>query len=263
MSASQAHAYLREHRAHDARALIQAWREAAKGTGFRVRNLAKKDGYPLIQVSNRVQSEEPGFYVSTGIHGDEPAAPWGLLDWFKREGYRKIEDRAILLFPCLNPLGLVENHRVDGEGNDLNRLFDLENLCPVRQVREAVAGKQFQLALCLHEDYDAQGAYLYDLNRTGDDSTARAMLRRATTRRIFPDQRARIDGRKAEEGVIFRRRLDKRTIPGWPEAVFLFFEGHAERTLTFETPSEYSLPDRVEVQRRFLDAACRWCAANR
>ncbi len=262
MPESRALTYLRQHRSHDARALIRCWRQAVKGTPFRLQTLGTKDGYPLIQITNRQKrpSDKPGLYVSAGIHGDEPAPPWGLLDWFERGGYAKLGERPLLLFPCLNPLGLVENRRGDGEDRDLNRLFDQCDLSPIREVRQSIAQRRFQLALCLHEDYDAQGAYVYDLNRQGDIASARTLLQRASTRQIPLDGRTRIDGRKADQGVLFRRRLDLRTVPGLPEAVFLYLNGYADRTLTFETPSEFSLPHRIEVHSRFLDAACAWCS---
>ena len=82
MAEPRGYNYLRQHRAHDVRALLRAWRKAIKGTPFQVATPGKKDGFPLIQVGNGKPSDLPGFYVSTGIHGDEPAPPWGLLEWF-------------------------------------------------------------------------------------------------------------------------------------------------------------------------------------
>ncbi len=252
---------LLRHGAHDVRALLKGWRRAVRGTDFRMRTLGEKDGHPLVVIfRHRDVADCPGFYVSTGIHGDEAAAPWGLLKWFESGGHRSLGNRPVAFFPCLNPLGLKENQRGDGEGRDLNRIFDQETVSPVAEVRAWVEGcSRFRLAVCLHEDYDAQGAYLYDLNRDGDDHSGRALLLRSVNRRIPVDGRGWIDGRRSDQGVIFRRRLDRRRIPGLPEAVYLFLERHAERTVTFETPSEFSLLDRVEVHRRFLVVASRWC----
>jgi murein peptide amidase A len=259
MAEPRGYNYLRQHRAHDVRALLRAWRKAIKGTPFQVAIPGKKDGFPLIQVGNGKPSDLPGFYVSTGIHGDEPAPPWGLLEWFLQGGYKPLGNRPILLFPCLNPLGITENHRVDGKGRDLNRIFDQVKVSPIREVRAAVKGLLFHTAICLHEDYDAQGAYLYDLNRTGSDATGRALLAKATNKRLPIDGRKRIDGRKAKDGVLYRQRLDMRNIPGLPEAVFFYVNKLAERTLTFETPSEFALTDRIDAHRRFLTAAARAC----
>lgn len=258
MPKSRPLASLRQHRAHDVRELHRQWREAVKGTPFRVTKIGEKDGFPLLQVWNpKASGDLPGFYVSTGIHGDEPAPLWGLLEWFLNEGYAPLGDCPVLLFPCLNPLGVVENHRVDGEGRDLNRIFDQTDVSPIREVRRAIDGRQFHTAICLHEDYDARGAYLYDLNRLGSDVESRALLKKATSKRLPIDNRCRIDGRPANEGVIYRRQFDRRRVPGMPEAVYFFVNRLAERTLTFETPSEFCLTDRIEAHCRFLTAAAR------
>ena len=259
METPRGHDYLRQHRAHDVRGLLSAWRKAVKGTPFRVTTVGKKDGFPLVQVSNGKPSDLPGFYVSSGIHGDEPAPLWGLLEWFLQAGYKPLGNRPIILFPCLNPLGITENRRVDGEGRDLNRIFDQVKVSPIREVRAAVDGLYFHTAICLHEDYDAQGAYLYDLNRTGSDTVGRALLAKATSKRIPVDGRKRIDGRIAKNGVLFRQRIDLRNVPGMPEAVFFYTSNLAEQTLTFETPSEFSLSDRITAHKRFLTAAARTC----
>jgi hypothetical protein len=259
MAAPRGHDYLRQHRAHDVRGLLSGWRKAVKGTPFRVTTVGKKDSFPLIQVSNGKPSDQPGFYVSTGIHGDEPAPLWGLLEWFLQGGYKPLGDRPILLFPCLNPLGITENRRFDGDGRDLNRIFDQVKVSPIREVRAAVHSMHFHIAICLHEDYDAQGAYLYDLNRAGSDAVGRSLLEKATSKRIPIDERKRIDGREAKHGVLYRQRLDLRNIPGLPEAVFLFTDRLADRTLTFETPSEFCLTDRITAHKRFLTAAARIC----
>jgi len=43
---------------------------------------AEADGYPLIVVeSARPDPEVPSFYLSAGIHGDEPAPVEALIRW--------------------------------------------------------------------------------------------------------------------------------------------------------------------------------------
>ena len=182
----------------------------------------------------------------------------------RRDGAGRVEgDKVAALQPRVEGLGLGhqlglvldewQHRRLDG------REARVEAQQPVREVRAAVKGLLFHTAICLHEDYDAQGAYLYDLNRTGSDATGRALLAKATNKRLPIDGRKRIDGRKAKDGVLYRQRLDMRNIPGLPEAVFFYVNKLAERTLTFETPSEFALTDRIDAHRRFLTAAARAC----
>ncbi len=69
----------------------------------------------------------------------------------------------LMILPCLNPWGLVNNQRTDQHGRDLNRLFDRANLAPIRELKRLLAGWQFDFGLSLHEDFDARGIYGYEL----------------------------------------------------------------------------------------------------
>src|SRR5262249_44058659 len=58
-------------------------------------------------------------YISTGIHGDEPAGPLAALRLLQEN--RWPEHFEIVFCPCLNPIGFAANTRTNGEGIDLNR----------------------------------------------------------------------------------------------------------------------------------------------
>ena len=64
------------------------------------------------------------------------------------------------LVPCLNPWGLVNNRREAADGTHLNRVFDRDSNLPVGALKKVLAGRRFDLAFTLHEDYDANGLYL-------------------------------------------------------------------------------------------------------
>lgn len=251
----EAIAFLRSHRAHDFDQFTKAWKEALRGTGYALKTIGNVDDFPIHMVSNKVKGQG-GLYVSAGIHGDEPAGPWGLLEWFKQGGHRRFAEVPLVILPCLNPFGLRHNSRGNAKNQDLNRLFNKSTHSPISEVRAMLEGRKFRLGICLHEDFDGQGIYLYDLNNSEDQTSARHLLFHAASLQLPIDQRSEIDGRKSQGGVISRRKADLEKIPGLPEAVFLFLRGHVERSLTFETPSEFSFYDRVQAQKRFLDHAC-------
>ena len=48
-------------------------------------------------------------YISTGIHGDEPAGPLAALQLLGDDQWP--DDAEIVLLPCLNPVGFVSNQR--------------------------------------------------------------------------------------------------------------------------------------------------------
>ena len=62
---------------------------------------------------------EKRIYLSSGIHGDEPAGPLAMHDLVRRDSWP--ENAEIVLFPCLNPTGFRNNSRENAEGIDLNR----------------------------------------------------------------------------------------------------------------------------------------------
>ena len=115
-----------------------------------------------------------------------------------------------------------------------------------------VGRRRFALSLCLHEDYDGQGCYLYEL--TSRQGSISEHILRETSRILPTDTRKRIDGRVARNGVIMRRLPPD--LPGYPEAIMLHYLG-APVALTFESPSEFCLTDRIAVQRQFIESAIK------
>ncbi len=185
----------------------------------------------------------PSLYLSAGIHGDEPAATEGLIEWAESET-KFLRSTNVLIFPCLNPWGLLWNSRLDEKGRDLNRLYHLTNVPRITAQKRLIRGRQFDLAIAMHEDYDATGIYLYEI--PGESPHLGEKILSAASRSLPIENRKTVEGRPCRGGLI-RRNVRPETIPEHPEAFFLHF-GHSKRTLTFETPSEFSIHDRVNAQ---------------
>src|SRR6266404_3911306 len=60
-------------------------------------------------------------YISTGIHGDEPAGPLAVRQLLQENQWPA--DLSIRLCPCLNPTGFALHRRENDEGTDLNREY--------------------------------------------------------------------------------------------------------------------------------------------
>ncbi len=253
----------RAHRVHDYRHLIARWRRVARTAGLTVEAFARAGEYPLycVRTPDRL-SRDGGLYVSTGIHGDEPAGPEALVQWAEATlpAFARVNPALpLLILPCLNPWGLVNNRRSDDRGRDLNRLFDRSNLTPVRELKRLLLGRRFGFGLSLHEDFDAQGIYGYELNEHPPDWGV-ALLQAAS--RVIPlDPRRRIDGRVFKGSLMFRRGRFHR-IPVHAETVYLHLQGHATHTFTFETPSEFALAERVRAHRLVIEASVKLLRAQ-
>ncbi len=242
------------HRAHDYRHLIERWRAVARRADVPLRRLVTVDGYTHFFLRTPALTESGGSYVSAGIHGDEVAATEGLIAWAEKHT-RRLAKLPLLLLPCLNPWGLVRNVRSNAAGVDLNRSFHREDLPLIHAMQEVTEGRQFAAALMLHEDYDGQGVYLYEIQRV-QPYWGEALL--AAARAHLPtDPRTRIDGRKVTGGI-YRRRMDRKRFNriGYPEAIWLH-QKHSARTFTVETPSEFALEHRVAAQVAMLEEMVR------
>ena len=244
--------WLLGHRAHDVAWIHRRWKAVAKAARLRTVVTHEAAGFPVPCFTTR-RSEPGALYISAGVHGDEPGAVMGLLVWAEANLARLAAGNAVI-FPLFNPVGLALNTRVDSEGRDLNRSFHDMSLPHISTWRAAVEGLDARLAICLHEDYDAVGNYCYELNHDFQELLADRFL--GECEHLIPrDPRRTIEGTRANGGVIRRKRIP--VLPGLPEAIALY-HGIARATLTFETPSEYSLAIRARAQARFVESAWRF-----
>lgn len=233
------------HRAHDYPALIKRWRSVARKVGGRLDVLCEADGFELVFMRIGTGNEIDA-YISAGIHGDEAGSTEGFVTWAEQK-LPSWRHASLILFPCLNPWGLTLNNRYNQGGADLNRCFDHPELPMVNAVRRVLADTRITACLALHEDYDAQGIYLYE-SPAAQPFWGEAIIE-AASQSIPVDPRGRIDLGRSRGGIM-RPRFDSRkhaALGGLPEAVYLQ-QNHTRRTITFETPSELGLDLRVKAQ---------------
>jgi predicted deacylase len=240
---------LPHHSCHDYKGLIRRWREFARGNSLIMEPFTKVGADYVYTLRTPKRRQGPSIYLSAGIHGDEPASTEGLLLWARRNP-GQLERARLRLFPCLNPWGLVANTRHDEHGADLNRQFNRGQHPLVKAWRAVLGEDQYDLAVALHEDYDGQGIYVYevvhpDLIEARPDWTAR--LLEATSPFLPTDLREEIDGHPAEAGRISPRKVPKALRKAMPESLYLR-NHHTRHSFTIETPSEFSLDDRVNAQ---------------
>jgi protein MpaA len=239
----------------DIRAGLRAAETAAHQHGWASEIFHETAGFKLPALHRkseaRIQKPAARIYISTGIHGDEPAGPLAALKLIREN--RWPADAEIFLLPCLNPLGFTLNRRENAEGRDLNR--DYRQL-RATEVRAHIAWLErqpvFALYLCLHEDWESRGFYLYEQNPDAQPSLAEAIV--TAVQKVCPiDTSEIIEGRSARNGVI-RPNLQPLERPDWPEAFYLI--SHKSRLgYTLEAPSDFPLPVRVNALAAAVHAA--------
>jgi murein peptide amidase A len=198
----------------------------------------------LTRRASTSTASNPAFriYISTGIHGDEPAGPLAVERLLVENRWPTSVD--LWLCPCLNPVGFQMNRRENAEGMDLNRQYQHPASPEIAShVRWLSRQPAFDLCLCLHEDWESHGFYVYELNPDNQPSLAPDMIERVA--KVCPiDPSDIIEGRPASGGII-RPDADPRSRPDWPEAFYLLT--HKTRlSYTLEAPSDYPLSVRVD-----------------
>lgn len=242
------------HHVHDYGRLVQRWKKIARACDLKLEPFAQAGDFTLycLQTRPAAEGKRGGLYASAGIHGDEPAPPEALAQWAEMHlpAIARAEELPVFIVPCLNPFGLTNNQRTDAANSDLNRLFREEDVTPIRELKARLQGRKFDLALTLHEDFDAQGIYIYELRGMG--ASWGTELLETVKDIVAIEPRRQIDGRKFKGGLLsLGFSLGK--VPGYPEAIWLYRQ-HARRVYTFETPSEFSLAQRVRAQVRLIEA---------
>jgi murein peptide amidase A len=192
---------------------------------------------------SRITPHGSRIYISAGIHGDEPAAPLAALRLLQENNWPA--DAEIFLLPCLNPVGYTRNTRENADGVDLNRDYRHPQCASTRaHIAWLKRQPKFDLYLCLHEDWEANGFYLYEQNPENKTSLAQPMIE--AVRAVCPIDHAEIiEGREAHGGII-RPNIAPAERPQWPEAVWLLVQ-KARQGYTLEAPSDFELSVRVNA----------------
>jgi predicted deacylase len=239
---------------HDVDWVHRRVRELGEAKGLRLEVFHAAESDPVLSLHSPGPDAGRRVYLSAGLHGDEPAGVLALLLWL--EGFERWRGRfAFDIFPCLNPWGLRRNLRTDSAGVDLNRAYGGNGSHALITAHETfiAANAGYDLALLLHEDYDACGAYIYEV--TAEPELWSTHLLAAARPHCPVDPRPQIEESEAAQGVIavdLTGELDTREF----EAAHLFHCG-SRRVLTVETPSELDLFQRAQAHLGMIESGLR------
>lgn len=207
---------------------------------------------PLVVLVREVSVDAPKLYLSAGIHGDEPAGVLAILEALQQNLFP--ERLNCYIFPMLNPQGLAASKRENAMGIDLNRDYlrqqGYETKCHIAWLD--ICDVQYDLALHLHEDWEAVGSYIYAAGEGASLDRAQKILA-AVEPFCGIDYSPEIDEWKAKDGVI-KPPLEMKDREDWPETFHLLTK-HTKQDYTIETPSEQNLSQRVQAQLAAIRAA--------
>ncbi len=203
----------------------------------------------------------PAVTLASGMHGDEPAAPWALLSLVAD---RLLDERfAYRIWPCINPSGYAAHTRANAEGHDINRSFSRGGTTPEsRAIITANRDRRFALSVDLHEDFEAHGFYGFEPLAPGAQPRYAAAAVAAVEAAGLPIQdladisfdlgsppEARACQTIGHGTVTVDAREESRYFSsGLPMSLFLLRQACAT-ALTFETPMLRPWNERIAMHR--------------
>lgn len=242
--------------------LEHSWKSLRGRGDMRVREVACEGAARTLLCAEIGDHTRPCIHIAAGVHGDEPAAPWAL---FSLAADGLLDPRfAYRVWACTNPSGYQAGTRHNAEGHDINRSFSKGGKTPeARAMITSNRDRKFALALDLHEDFECEGFYCYEIPIEGTAPIGRAVIRAlddaglpvATLEKGFdlayppditpPIERGHVMPSMALEETFGDRR---------PLSPFMLRHA-AQRALTFESPSAFAWETRIATHRVAVAAA--------
>ena len=225
--------------------------ESLNSSYTRIETVGVVDDYPLHRVSlEDGLGVKKNILITGGIHGDEPAGPASVLRFLERDNTHLLQRFKFLILPCINPYGYVHNTRKNKRDLDLNRLFEETGIAEVDIVKETIEGQRFHFCIDFHEDWEAEGVYLYEAQRNerwiGPEITCQI------------EKIGRIDGGAGESDLPIADGVFQ-VDPAWGDAGLApyLFHFSADHVMICETPTSWHLDQRTAAHLAALDAALK------
>jgi len=198
--------------------------------------------YPLYRVALENSGASRTILLTAGVHGDEPAGIEAVLHLLENERSEILEQFSFLIVPCVNPNGYVHNTRENGEGIDINRSFETDDVDEVRLIKDLLQGQQVDCFVDLHEDWEATGFYLYE-GRRNKQWIGRDII--ATVEAIGPIDPNGDSDEDETDAPLARGVFEVAAAWGTVGLAPYVLKYHAPHVLIFETPTSWKMETRV------------------
>jgi protein MpaA len=228
--------------------------------GARVREIACVNAPRTLLCVELGDASAETIALSAGVHGDEPAGPWALIDLLESDA---LDPRfAYRIWPCTNPSGYAAGTRANVEGMDVNRTFGRGGTSPEsRAILTSNRDRTFALAIDLHEDCDSAGFYCYEY---ANGALGRAVVA-AVEERGLPVEAMHTGydlgfvlaegAAQFERGMVLADPVREAEALGALSYTLALRRRAARQVLTLESPSQAAWDVRLAIHRTAVMAA--------
>ncbi len=136
--------------------------QAARAEHVHVEPYGVGPGEPLLCARVAAVPDAPTALLTAGVHGDEPAGVEAAMRFLETLVAANTRSLGWLVAPCVNPSGYAAGTRENADGADINRAFDQDPTPESTALKELLADRRFVFAVDFHEDWEADGFYMYE-----------------------------------------------------------------------------------------------------
>jgi len=245
---------------------IDAWRgelaECAQAGDWRLQELGPVLGQslPLLR-TGQVRAGAPRLLIASGFHGEEPAGPWGVIEFMRTLPEALAGQVDLSLLPLVNATGFVAGTRFNAQGENPNRGYgahadgDLPSIEGLRLI--ANIGRLLPLAtdglLACHEDVELSHTYAYTYEHRPDPGPFSRMLVATAAAHFDLHPDGVVDECPISDGLVYNR-FDG-SFECW------FSEQGVPLAACIETPGQHDFTRRVRAQATLMRAFVEHVAA--
>jgi hypothetical protein len=226
----------------------------AAGRGFELETLGTACAEPLLMLRGGANHPSaPRLLVASGFHGEEPAGPWGVLEFLETADQELLSRVRLTVLPLVNVTGFRAGTRFNLHGENPNRGYlGLPGENPSHEGQLLLAHPALLLEaardglLTCHEDVLLSHGYVYGNERAAAPGAFSRMLLAANAAHfpVHPD--GTVDGCPITGGIVFNHHDG--SFESW------LMELGIARAACVETPGQHPIERRIAAQRAMIEA---------
>lgn len=204
-------------------------------------------GNEIFYCKKYFDDKKPYVGILSGLHGNEPAGPEAMFDFFLKHLSTANNDVNLFLMPLLNPHGFNRFIRKDANNTDMNRQWDKTSRKLIKNLKKLFLDQNFDLVISLHEDPNVDGFYVYGGRYIkGEKLEAIASI---LEKFMKPIKDGEIYGDPVFKGMVEDGNEDK---PKHKKSLEFFFDKNSVPNVTVEISAKDKIESRVKIYRTFL-----------
>lgn len=183
---------------------LKKLRVMCKKKKIKLLKIGSVDKFPIYKIMLNPQGKKVVVF-SAGIHGDEIAGPWTIIDFLKKYNFQSYPNVKIIIFPVASPTAFNAKKRYNYLNKELNALFCRKKLTHENKILfNELKNEKVLFFHALHGDIDEHSFYLYNFENK-KEKIYRDLIKLAS--KYFPINKSKkIYNDPATNGLITNRQ---------------------------------------------------------